>query len=83
VQTSGLRHISSAGFANLYGVHWGTQQLKDARSHLNKCKHSAVCDGLRRDVAGLEAKMIREWGREDRCFGMDFVVVATAGAGKE
>ncbi len=76
MESAGLKRITSAGFANVYGFQWVVRQLHDAHTHLQKCKHAAVCEGLHRDVVSLQARLEREWGSTDRCFGMDFVVVA-------
>eukprot|EP00200_Dunaliella_tertiolecta_P006051 CAMPEP_0202358500 /NCGR_PEP_ID=MMETSP1126-20121109/12144_1 /ASSEMBLY_ACC=CAM_ASM_000457 /TAXON_ID=3047 /ORGANISM="Dunaliella tertiolecta, Strain CCMP1320" /LENGTH=324 /DNA_ID=CAMNT_0048951677 /DNA_START=169 /DNA_END=1144 /DNA_ORIENTATION=+ len=76
LEGAGLKHLDTAGFANLYSVQWASRQLRDAWSHLQKCKHAAVCEGLKQDVTGLEERLKRDWGRTDRCFGMNFVIAA-------
>ncbi|KAF5829611.1 hypothetical protein DUNSADRAFT_15851 [Dunaliella salina] len=77
LQGAGLKHLdATAGFANLYSVQWASHQLREAWAHLQKCKHAAACEGLKQDVKNLEERLKREWGRTERCFGMNFVIAA-------
>ena len=75
LQDAGMKH-TSAGFANMYGSQWVWRQLRDAHTHLNKCKHPGTTLGLRKDVRALEERFVREWGEKDQCFGLDFVIAA-------